>query len=159
MRKKAHWLISCKKKHLEGGRGLQNPVTENEVVMKPLELKSKVAEVLAEKFLRELEQLTSVGREFVDTIRPAVSRLFEELPEEKQVLLMYFLKQSASETGDTSGIDIKRLILEKQIPTETVNLEGFERVRKQVQYIHGVVASTLLVSYGGLGDERIAVEG
>ncbi len=130
-----------------------------ETTMKPVELKTKVAEVLAEKFLKELKRLTPVEHEFINAIRPAVLNLFTKLPEEKQALLIYFLRHRLSEPSHGSLLDIKRLISESDISIEGVNLESFEKVKKQVQYIHGVVASTVLVAYGGLGEEHIAVEG
>ena len=128
--------------------------------MKPLEMKKKVAEVLAEKFLKELDKIAPMGDELVEVIRPPILKLFNELPEDKQVLLMYFLKQTAADPTKGNGLlDIKKLIANKQLPKGSVDPESLEKVKKQVQYIHGVVASSVLVSYGGLSDEHIAVEG
>ena len=128
--------------------------------MKPLEMKKKVAEVLAEKFLRELNKIAPMGDELVEVIRPPILKLFNELSEDKQVLLMYFLRQTAADPAKGNGLlDIKKLISDKQLPQGSVDPESLEKVKKQVQYIHGVVASSVLVSYGGLSDEHIAVEG
>lgn len=126
--------------------------------MRESELKSKVAEVLAEKFLRELERNTPVQRGFLKGIRPAIFKLFKELPEDKQALLMYFVKTEARETRD-GLVNLKWIDDVTPVPPATVNPQSLERVKKQIQYVHGVVASTMLISYGGLGETQVAIEG
>ena len=64
--------------------------------MNPYEIKTKIARVLAEKFLTDLEGSTRVDEAFIETARPVITKLFSELPEERQALLMYLLKQSAA---------------------------------------------------------------
>ena len=122
------------------------------------EIKTKIARVLAEKFLSDLETTTAVDEKFVDTARPVITKLFSELPEERQALLMYLLKQSAAEQPNQVPFDTERLAAFSISPS-SVNIHGLEKIKRQVHYIHGVVANTLLSSYGGLGEQKIAVEG
>ena len=122
------------------------------------EIKTKIARVLAEKFLADLENTTEVDGKFVETARPVITKLFTELPEERQALLMYLLKQSAAEQPNRLPFDTDRLASFSASPAK-VNVRGLEKIKRQVHYIHGVVANTLLSSYGGLGEQKIAVEG
>lgn len=125
--------------------------------MNKSEIKMKIAKVLAEKFLSDLESTTTVADNFVDTARPVITKLFTELPEDRQALLMYLLKQSASEP-DNMPFNTEKLASFSIAPSD-VNILGLEKIKRQVHYIHGVVANTLLSSYGGLGEQKIAVEG
>lgn len=127
--------------------------------MKMSDIKKKIAAVLAEKFLKDLESSADIDRQFLDTARPVITKLFTELPEDRQALLMYLLKQSALEQLKTTSLNPALFTDGPPNPTGPINLKGLEKIRKQVHYIHGVVASTLLSSYGGLGEQRIAVEG
>jgi hypothetical protein len=133
--------------------------TDSEGETMALTMKIKVAEVLAEKLLKDMGQSAPLEKSFVEAVRPTIIRLFQELPEDKQALMMYFLKRNASDSTGRDLLDIKRLISDQPIFPATVDIEHLEKVKKQIQYIHGVVASTLLVSYGGLSEETIAVEG
>jgi hypothetical protein len=126
--------------------------------MNPSEIKTKIARVLAEKFLSDLEATTEVDSRFIDTARPVITKLFSELPEERQALLMYLLKQSAVEQRNNPPFDTDKLASFTMSPSD-VNIHGLEKIKRQVHYIHGVVANTLLSSYGGLGEQKIAVEG
>jgi hypothetical protein len=127
--------------------------------MNSTDIKRKIATVLAEKFLRDLESSAEIDQRFLDTARPVITKLFLELPEERQALLMYLLRQSALEQIKQTDFDPEAFI-DSPPPTKgPINLKGLEKIRKQVHYIHGVVANTLLSSYGGLGEQRIAVEG
>ena len=135
-------------------------MTLGEVPMNPSSMKKKVALVLAEKFLRDLEETTSIGRSFIDAARPAVTRLFKELTEDRQALLMYLLMQTATKhKPDDAAFDIEKLATEGSLALKNIDIKSLEKMKQQVQYIHGVVASTMLVSYGGLGERKIAVEG
>ena len=122
------------------------------------EIKTKIARVLAEKFLSDLEHTTEVDGKFINTARPVITKLFTELPAERQALLMYLLKQSAAEQPSEMPFDTEKLAAFSVSP-EDVNVHGLEKIKRQVHYIHGVVANTLLSSYGGLGEQKIAVEG
>ena len=122
------------------------------------EIKTKIARVLAEKFLSDLESTTQVDGKFIDTARPVITKLFTELPADRQALMMYLLKQSAAEQPSKVPFDTERLAAFSVSPTD-VNIRGLEKIKRQVHYIHGVVANTLLSSYGGLGEQKIAVEG
>lgn len=126
--------------------------------MNPSEIKTKIARVLAEKFLSDLENTIEVDGKFIDTARPVITKLFTELPEERQALLMYLLKKSAVEQRDNQPFDTDKLASFTMSPAD-VNVQGLEKIKRQVHYIHGVVANTLLSSYGGLGEQKIAVEG
>lgn len=123
------------------------------------DIQRKIAAVLAEKFLRDLENSTDIDQRFLDTARPVITKLFMELPEERQALLMYLLKQSALEQIKTTSLTPEIFSGGPPRAKGPINLKGLEKIRKQVHYIHGVVASTLLSSYGGLGEQRVAVEG
>ncbi len=127
--------------------------------MKSTDIKKKIASVLAEKFLRDLESSACIDQRFLDTARPVIIKLFLELPEERQALLMYLLKQSALEQIRQTDFNPETLIDAPRPNRGPINLRGLEKIRKQVHYIHGIVASTLLSSYGGLGEEPLAVEG
>jgi len=126
--------------------------------MNPSEIKTKIARVLAEKFLSDLETSTEVDSRFIETARPVITKLFTELPEDRQALLMYLLKKSAAEPRSGLPFDTDRLASFSMSPSD-VNAQGLEKIKRQVHYIHGVVANTLLSSYGGLGEQKIAVEG
>ena len=126
--------------------------------MNPTEIKTKIARVLAEKFLSDLETTTEVDGKFIATARPVITKLFTELPEDRQALLMYLLKKSATEQRDSQPFDTDKLATFTAAPGD-VNQQGLEKIKRQVHYIHGVVANTLLSSYGGLGEQKIAVEG
>jgi hypothetical protein len=126
--------------------------------MNPSEIKMKIAKVLAEKFLNDLENTTEVDDQFIETARPVIVKLFTELPEDRQALLMYLLKQSAAEQRHNPPFDTDKLAAFTMAPSD-VNALGLEKIKRQVHYIHGVVANTLLSSYGGLGEQRVAVEG
>jgi len=121
-------------------------------------IKDKIASVLAEKILSELETSSKAGKKILNTARPAIVKLFAELPENRQALLMYFLKQSVKKQKASGEFDIAKLALNVS-SLENVNLEMLNKMKKQIQYIHGIVASSLLVSYGGLGENRISIEG
>jgi hypothetical protein len=127
--------------------------------MNHTEIKRKIAAVLAEKFLKDLENSAEIDQQFLNTARPVITKLFTELPEDRQALLMYLLKQSALEQLKTSRLN-PEVFADGILPTKgPINLKGLEKIKKQVHYIHGVVASTLLSSYGGLGEQRVSVEG
>ncbi len=126
--------------------------------MNPSEIKTKIARVLAEKFLSDLEMTTEVDGKFIETARPVITKLFTELPEDRQALLMYLLKKSAVEQRDNQPFDTDKLAAFTMVPSD-INEQGLEKIKRQVHYIHGVVANTLLSSYGGLGEQKIAVEG
>lgn len=127
--------------------------------MKSTDIKTKIAAVLAEKFLKDLETSADIDQRFLNTARPVITKLFRELPEERQALLMYLLKQSALEQLKQTDFNPETLIGSPPKTKGPINLRGLEKIRRQVHYIHGVVASTLLTSYGGLGEERLAIEG
>ena len=123
------------------------------------DIKTKIAAVLAEKFLKDLENVAKIDQQFLDTARPVITKLFTELPEDRQALLMYLLKKSALEQLKNTKLN-PNVFSEGALPTnDPINPKGLEKIKKQVHYIHGVVASTLLSSYGGLGEQRVAVEG
>jgi hypothetical protein len=123
------------------------------------EIKKKIAAVLAEKFLKDLESSAEIDKQFLNTARPVITKLFTELPEDRQALLMYLLKQSALEQLKSTNFNPQVFADGPHLTKGPINLKGLEKIRKQVHYIHGVVASTLLSSYGGLGEQRVAVEG
>lgn len=128
--------------------------------MKSSTVKEKIAVVLAEKFLKDLESTSGVGSKLVNAARPAVTRLFKDLPEDRQALLMYLLKRTVKERqSDDEEFNVEQIATEGADVLKNVDLKSLEKVKQEVQYIQGVVASTLLVSYGGLGEEKIAVEG
>ena len=127
--------------------------------MNSTDIKTKIASVLAEKFLKDLEISADIDQQFLKTARPVITKLFRELPEERQALLMYLLKQSALEQLKQTAFNPETFIDSPPAARGPINLKGLEKIRRQVHYIHGVVASTLLTSYGGLGEERLAVEG
>jgi hypothetical protein len=128
--------------------------------MKEADIKRKIAAVLAEKFLKDLESSADIDQQFFETARPVITKLFAELPEDRQALLMYLLKESALEQLKTTSLNPETFATSSLPRTKgPINLKGLEKVRKQVHYIHGVVANTLLSSYGGLSEQRIAVEG
>ncbi len=126
--------------------------------MNTTEIKMKVAKVLAEKFLNDLKTSHEVETDFIESARPVITKLFTELSEDRQALLMYLLKQSAEEHHNNPPFDADKLA-SLNLSKENVNLQGLEKIKRQVHYIHGVVANTLLSSYGGLGEQRIAVQG
>ena len=127
--------------------------------MNSSDIKKKIASVLAEKFLKDLENSVEIDQQFVDTARPVITKLFTELPEDRQALLMYLLKQSAVEQIQKTDFTPQAFAAGPLPSKGPINLKGLEKIRRQVHYIHGVVASTLLSSYGGLGEQRVCIEG
>jgi hypothetical protein len=130
-----------------------------EVPVKSSSMKERIAVVLAEKFLKDLENSGNMDSGLVKAARPAVIRLFKDLPEDRQALLMYLLKRTVEERNDDEAFSVEQIAAEGALAVDDIDIKSLEKVKQEVQYIHGVVASTLLVSYGGLGEERIAVEG
>ncbi len=128
--------------------------------MKSSTVKEKIAVVLAEKFLKDLESSSGIGSKLVTAARPAVTRLFKDLPEDRQALLMYLLKRTVKERkSEDEEFSVEQIAAEGALDLDNIDIRSLEKVKQEVRYIQGVVASTLLVSYGGLGEERIAVEG
>ena len=127
--------------------------------MKSLSIKEKIATILAEKLLRDLADSPSVGEKLINNSRSAITRLFAELSEERQALLLYLLRQTAVTDDDAPPFDIEALTREGPLALEEVDTKRLEKTRREVQYVRGVVASSVLVSYGGLSEQRVAVEG
>jgi hypothetical protein len=60
---------------------------------------------------------------------------------------------------DEMPFDLEALTREDSLALKEVDTSHLEKTRREVQYVRGVVASSVLVSYGGLSDTKIAVEG
>ena len=127
--------------------------------MKPMTIKEKIATILTEKLLKDLADTPSVGKRFIADSRPAITRLFQELSEERQALLMYLMRQTAKTHKQDRSFDIDSITQRGPLALENIDQKRLEKMRREVQYVHGVVASTVLVSYGGLSEQRVAVEG
>ena len=127
--------------------------------MKSLSIKEKIATVLTEKLLRDLREMPSFGKGVVNHTRSAITRLFTELSVERQAMLMYLLRQTASRDNARPSLDLETLTQDGPLTIKNIDTKRLEKMRREVQYVHGVVASTVLVAYGGLGEHKVAVEG
>lgn len=125
-----------------------------------VELKKKIAALRINGFLGELRRTTQVSNRFLDTARPIVEKLFDEMPENRQAEILESFWQTALCEFETD-------ILFENLPSfattdfslkELVYLKALENMKRQIQHVHAEMACIQIITYGGLGG-RIVVEG
>lgn len=104
-----------------------------------IDLNRTKADKLTDDFLEELKKKTPVSERFLDIVRSDVKRLFEDLPENRQCTLMFFLRQLAESNAGAR-----------------IEYQSFQNIKRRFQYVAGLVASTLIVAHGGFGDKTIS---
>jgi hypothetical protein len=104
-----------------------------------IDLNRTKADKLTDDFLKELKKNTPVSGRFLDILRSDVQKLFEDLPENRQCTLMFFLRQLAESNAEAR-----------------LEYQSFQNAKRGFQYVAGLVASTLIVAHGGFGDKIIS---
>lgn len=107
---------------------------------------------LVDNFMIEMEQRTGVGTDFLDTIRPAVRKMFQNTePSHLSKAKESFLQKAKIHVQTLSHLSNTLKHLEQISNHEKNNPVFTPAMSRQLAFTKGIVVNTLLKTYGGFG--------
>lgn len=115
--------------------------------------------LIVEDFLQELEKTTRVSRRFIEAARPILERLYSGVPEERRSEVLETFRQTMNRQAETEASVARALVLADQMGNSQINVaKKLAQMKKRMQNRHAEVASILIRSCGGFGDQQPTFE-
>lgn len=115
--------------------------------------------IVVEEFIDELEQTTRVSKRFIEAARPILERLYSGVPADRRSEVLETFRQTMNRQAETEASVARALVLADKMGNQQINVaKKLEQMKKRMQNRHAEVASILIRSCGGFGDQQPAFE-
>ena len=117
----------------------------------------KITELNIQTFMEEVVAATGVSRAFIEQTRPALERIFFDLPTQQQGALLESFREAAFErSGDQAGevrdaLESFRLLYEHNSPAAVQR----RALSRRIQEARSPEERAILMGFGGLGERQI----
>ena len=108
-----------------------------------------------DEFIKELEETTEIGKQFIDAAGPILEQLYQGVTAERRKEVLKTFKETMTQQAETEIAVAKALIMANDMGSSFINVtEKLEEMKNRMKNRHAEVASILIRSCGGFGGEK-----